>query len=72
MNKALFSVIAVLVISSTLFSCKKPFKCICAGGVVFEETEKEVRAVNSKKAKAICEANNQPPTSPDVVNCGLE
>ena len=53
-------------------SCKKPYKCICAGGVVFEETEKEVLATNSKKAQELCEADNQPPTSPEIINCGLE
>lgn len=59
---------AVIVFSS----CNKSYKCVCAGGTVFEEFEKEIRAPNKKKAREQCEADNQPPTTPDIVNCGLK
>lgn len=71
MNRAFKLLIATTLTIAVLPACNKSYKCICAGGVVFEEFEKEVRAPNKEKATEKCEADNQPPTSPDVINCGL-
>lgn len=72
MNKAFKLFIGAVLTIALLPACNKSYKCICAGGVVFEESEKEIRATNKEKAREKCEADNQPPTSPDIINCGLE
>lgn len=72
MNTALKLLIVLVLSVLVLPSCNKSYNCVCAGGVVFEEFEKEVRAPNKEKAREKCEADNQPPTSPEVINCGLE
>lgn len=70
MNKR-FALLILLCVA-TLSACKKSYTCECIGGTTFERTEKEIRATDSRKAKEECEANNQPPTTPDVINCGIK
>lgn len=65
-------ILTLLLAIIILSSCGKSYTCTCAGGVVFEVTEKEVKARNEKKAREKCEAGNQLPTSPDIVNCWLD
>ncbi|MCB0696001.1 MAG: hypothetical protein KDC07_01470 [Chitinophagaceae bacterium] len=71
MKKALLPA-TLLLLTATLFSCKKPYTCTCEGGIVFQQYSKEIKAASSKKAREKCEGNNQPPNTPDVINCWLE
>ncbi len=57
---------------STMVSCNKEYTCNCAGGISFQQYDKTVKAPNTKKAKEKCEADNQPPNTPDVINCWLQ
>lgn len=68
-SKALLLLLLSIIV---LNSCKKSYTCECVGGATFQRTEKEIRATDSRKAKEKCEENNQPPTSPDIVNCGIK
>lgn len=63
---------ALCTILSTTIACKKTYTCECAGGIAFQQYDKEIKAKDSKKAKETCEADNQPPNTPDVINCWLK
>lgn len=69
-----YTVLMTLIIAgSGIFSgCRETYTCFCAGGLGYQEYEKEVQAQNEKRAKQKCEADNPPPNSPDAIYCELK
>lgn len=72
MTKTFVTTLLFISSATLLYSCKKPFVCICSGGKPYQVYQNEVHATDSRKAAEKCEANNQPPTTADVINCGLK